>query len=116
MQDVISEMNKMNRAWSHLSYACTLNVEPAPQVTVCKRNLEAGFLPQTHPRIKSLRAEIIALDPLCGSPEVPPSRTGMRRVAFYGYMVNVRFSKPHIVPGYLWQLVTVAGSGKSILW
>ncbi|KAF8256822.1 hypothetical protein EI94DRAFT_1710150 [Lactarius quietus] len=89
MQDVLSEINKLNRS-----------IEPAIQATVYKRNLEANFLPQTHPRIKLLRAEIIVMDPPFGSPKVPPSKTGMQRVAFYGYMVN---------------LVSVAGSGKSIL-
>jgi hypothetical protein len=51
MQDVVNEMNKMNRALSHL-LCVALKGELASQVTDCTRTLGVGFHPQTRRKIK----------------------------------------------------------------
>jgi hypothetical protein len=51
MQDVVNEMNKMNRAPSHLLFV-DLKGELALQVTGCMRTLGVGFHPQTLLKIK----------------------------------------------------------------
>jgi hypothetical protein len=54
MQDVVNEINKMNRVLSHLLWVDQKS-ELASQVIVCTRTLGVGFHPQTHRKIKYLR-------------------------------------------------------------
>ena len=51
MQDVVNEMNKMNRMPSHPLFVDPKG-EPTLQVTVCMRTLGVGFRPQTRLKIK----------------------------------------------------------------
>jgi hypothetical protein len=51
MQDVVNEINKMNRVLSH-SLCMDPTGELASQVTVCTRNPSTGFPRQTHRKIK----------------------------------------------------------------
>ena len=91
MQDVVNEMNKMNRM--SLPLWMDPNDELASQAIVCTTNLWAGFLRQTRRKIKSLRAIIITTDLRSGSYEAAPSKSGIPRVVFCGSTENVCDSK-----------------------
>ncbi len=51
MQDVVNEVNKMNRVLSHPLWLAP-DGDLSSQVIACTRILDGGFCPQTHPKIK----------------------------------------------------------------